>query len=89
MEGLIPFVYKAIVQYRNGGKGVMGTWLNDSSSTYYMRLPGDSGRLQPSDIQIFRSDCGFAAGSSPPPEGKRFSSQSTGRHLTSRRAVKG
>ncbi|CAA2991069.1 Hypothetical predicted protein [Olea europaea subsp. europaea] len=83
MEGLIPFVYKAIVQYRNG----------ESSSAYYARLPGDSGRLQPSDIELFQSDCGFAAGSSPPEDTKRFSSTAVqspvGRHLTSWSAIKG
>ncbi|KAL1545539.1 hypothetical protein AAHA92_22253 [Salvia divinorum] len=54
MEGLIPLVYKAIVQYRNGG-GVIGAWLDDThSAAAYMRLPGDSGRFAASDIQIFR-----------------------------------
>ncbi|XP_047983550.1 uncharacterized protein LOC125224229 [Salvia hispanica] len=49
MEGLIPLVYKAIVQYRNGA------WLDDThSAAAYMRLPGDSGRFAPSDVQIFR-----------------------------------
>ncbi|WOG94454.1 hypothetical protein DCAR_0313750 [Daucus carota subsp. sativus] len=44
MEGLIPFVYRAIVQYRNGGD--MGSFLSESPSAAYMRLPGDSGRFQ-------------------------------------------
>ncbi|XP_021911030.1 uncharacterized protein LOC110824826 [Carica papaya] len=52
MEGLIPLVYKAIVQYRNGSQG--------SPSTSYMRLPGDSGRFQTSDFQLFPSN-------NPPP----------------------
>ncbi|KAL3640665.1 hypothetical protein CASFOL_015633 [Castilleja foliolosa] len=64
MEGLIPFVYKAIAQYKNGGQGnnIIGTWLNESPSASYMRLPGDSGRLS---IQLFRPDCGFTTCSPP------------------------
>ncbi|KAL1359739.1 hypothetical protein HN51_005074 [Arachis hypogaea] len=47
MEGLIPFVYKAIMQYKYGNEGVAsGTWICDSPSYSYMRLPGDSGRFQ-------------------------------------------
>ncbi|CAL5389716.1 unnamed protein product [Camellia sinensis] len=61
MEGLIPFVYRAIMQYKNGGEGgFMESWLNDSPSASYMRLPGDSGRFQTSDIQLFRSDYCFS-----------------------------
>nr|AGS78084.1 legume-specific protein [Aeschynomene virginica]AVX32586.1 legume-specific protein [Aeschynomene sp. (353)] len=46
MEGLIPFVYKAIMQYKNGNEGSIGTWISESPSYSYMRLPGDSGRFQ-------------------------------------------
>nr|DAD26528.1 TPA_asm: hypothetical protein HUJ06_027996 [Nelumbo nucifera] len=54
MEGLIPYVYRAIVQYRTGGQPPMaGTWFDESP---YMRLPGDSGRFQSSEIQLFRPD---------------------------------
>ncbi|KAK4377521.1 hypothetical protein RND71_003817 [Anisodus tanguticus] len=49
MEGLIPFVYKAIVEYKNG----RATWMPESPSASYMRLPGDSGRFETSDIQLF------------------------------------
>ncbi|KZV37868.1 hypothetical protein F511_31211 [Dorcoceras hygrometricum] len=63
MEGLIPFVYKAIVQYKSGGQGMIRTWLNESPSSAYMRLPGDSGRFLTSEVQIFRQDREF----SPPP----------------------
>ncbi|OMO66415.1 hypothetical protein CCACVL1_21174 [Corchorus capsularis] len=50
MEGLIPFVYRAFVQYKNGREGVLATWFNESPSASYMRLPtGDSGRFQFSD----------------------------------------
>ncbi|MBA0848771.1 hypothetical protein Goshw_006938 [Gossypium schwendimanii] len=60
MEGLIPFVYRAIIQYKNGRQGhhVLATWFNDSPSASYMRLPtGDSGRFQASDTQqLFQSE---------------------------------
>ncbi|KAI3959953.1 hypothetical protein MKX01_030244 [Papaver californicum] len=66
MEGLIPFVYRAVVQYRNGGRQAsdMGdsTWYSESPSTsYYMRLPtgGDSGRLQnttTNQVELFSSN---------------------------------
>ncbi|KAF8029305.1 hypothetical protein BT93_E1862 [Corymbia citriodora subsp. variegata] len=59
MEGLIPFVYRAIVQYRNGNQGPLTTWLPESPSASYVRLPGDSGRFQASDIHFFRPDSGF------------------------------
>ncbi|CAH8350811.1 unnamed protein product [Eruca vesicaria subsp. sativa] len=36
MEGLIPFVYRAVMQIRYG---------DEVSSSCYVRLPGDSGRL--------------------------------------------
>ncbi|KAE8692441.1 hypothetical protein F3Y22_tig00110833pilonHSYRG00062 [Hibiscus syriacus] len=52
MEGLIPFVYRAIVQYKNGKEEhhVLASWFNDSPSASYTRLPtGDSGRFQMSD----------------------------------------
>lgn len=41
MEGLIPYVYKAITQYRNAGGGTSTIWLNESPSASYTRLPGD------------------------------------------------
>ncbi|CAK8574980.1 unnamed protein product [Lathyrus sativus] len=48
MEGLIPFVYKAIVQYKNGKERTnISSWFCDSPSYSYMKLPtGDSGRFQ-------------------------------------------
>ncbi|OWM81790.1 uncharacterized protein LOC116197452 [Punica granatum] len=55
MEGLIPLVYRAIVQYKNGNQGPSSAWFPESPSTSYMRLPGDSGRFQASDLQFFRS----------------------------------
>ncbi|KAF1883938.1 hypothetical protein Lal_00038293 [Lupinus albus] len=48
MEGFIPFVYKAIMQYKNRKEGPIGSWIFDTPSYSYMRLPGDSGRFQDS-----------------------------------------
>ncbi|KAG5009849.1 hypothetical protein AAZX31_07G128900 [Glycine max] len=46
MEGLIPFVYKAIMQSKGDKEGhPIGSWLCESPYSY-MRLPGDSGRFQ-------------------------------------------
>ncbi|BAT97185.1 hypothetical protein LR48_Vigan11g124200 [Vigna angularis] len=56
MEGLIPFVYKAIMQYKNGRQGPIVSWLCDSSSYSYMKLPGDSGRFQTSASSLFGSE---------------------------------
>lgn len=69
MEGLIPYIYKAIVQHKEGDQGVAhqswrlihGSSSSSSSSplsaSSYMRLPsGDSGRFQAvSDINILPS----------------------------------
>ncbi|WVZ98842.1 hypothetical protein U9M48_044219 [Paspalum notatum var. saurae] len=47
MEGLIPFIYRAIVQYKKEGQVSLGDLFFDepsSSPTSYFRLPGDSGR---------------------------------------------
>ncbi|GFY82634.1 hypothetical protein Acr_02g0008740 [Actinidia rufa] len=85
MEGLIPFVYRTIVQYKNGGQGLVGSWLSESPSASYMRLPGDSGRFQVSDVQLFRNDCGFSA-SSPPPSAAQIG-VSTAVHSPVRRRV--
>ncbi|GFQ04807.1 hypothetical protein PHJA_002624700 [Phtheirospermum japonicum] len=72
MEGLIPFVYRAILQYKNGGQGVLGTWPNESPSASYVRLCGDSGRFSTSDhLQLFRPDCDFSASTPPPSPAKR------------------
>ena len=67
MEGLIPFVYRAIMQHKNGNQAhlPLGSWFNESPSASYMRLPGDSGRFQTSDVQLFRSEYGFSSTSSP------------------------
>ncbi|KAI3966852.1 hypothetical protein MKW92_011564 [Papaver armeniacum] len=53
MEGLIPFVYRAVLEYRNGGGS--STWYSESPSTSYLRLPtGDSGRF--SEVQLISSN---------------------------------
>lgn len=64
MEGLIPFVYKAIMQYKNGREGPIVSWLCDSPSYSYMKLPGDSGRFQTSASSLFGSDYGLSSSSS-------------------------
>ncbi|CAL9754328.1 unnamed protein product [Musa acuminata subsp. burmannicoides] len=58
MEGLIPFVYKAIVRYKNGGQvsNIGSLLFHDSPSASYVRLPaGDSGRFLSSDVRFFPS----------------------------------
>lgn len=45
MEGLIPFVYRAVMQIRYGDDSSL-------SSSYYVRLPGDSGRFERSDFEV-------------------------------------
>ncbi|KAK6943613.1 hypothetical protein RJ641_024715 [Dillenia turbinata] len=60
MEGLIPFVCRAIQRYKNGGQVSIMTILSDSPSASYIRLPGDSGRFQAPDFQFLRSDYGFS-----------------------------
>ncbi|PWA43732.1 hypothetical protein CTI12_AA532890 [Artemisia annua] len=58
MEGLIPLVYRAIMQQKEEVPSV---------SSSYVRLPsGDSGRFQASNINIFRSDKGFSSSSTSP-----------------------
>lgn len=47
MEGLIPLVYKTIMQYKSGKEGAIGSWICESPSYSYIRLPtGDSGHFQ-------------------------------------------
>ncbi|KAJ0259617.1 hypothetical protein HA466_0059420 [Hirschfeldia incana] len=45
MEGLIPFAYRAFMQIRYGDDSSL-------SSSYYVRLPGDSGRFERSDFEV-------------------------------------
>jgi hypothetical protein len=51
MEGLIPFIYRAVAQYRKEGQVSFGDLFFDepspsSPTSCYFRLPGDSGRYQ-------------------------------------------
>ncbi|XP_019099872.1 PREDICTED: uncharacterized protein LOC109132591 [Camelina sativa] len=48
MEGLIPLVYKAVMQIRYGDESSS----QQLSSSYYVRLPGDSGRFGRSDLDV-------------------------------------
>lgn len=64
MEGLLPFLYRAIVHYANGGQTPIGNpFTNESPSAsprapYYVRLAGgaaDSGRLRFAEVPVFPS----------------------------------
>uniref|UniRef100_A0A803NCY3 Uncharacterized protein n=1 Tax=Chenopodium quinoa TaxID=63459 RepID=A0A803NCY3_CHEQI len=58
MEGLIPYLYKAIVHHKEAQHGTTESWLYGSSpSASYTRLSsGDSGRFQPvSDVNVSSS----------------------------------
>ncbi|KAI3435339.1 uncharacterized protein J3R85_006273 [Psidium guajava] len=56
MEGLIPFVYRVVVEYKNGKQGPLGPLFNESPSASYARLPRDSGRTQIMDLQVIQPD---------------------------------
>ncbi|XWS28789.1 hypothetical protein CRYUN_Cryun25bG0101300 [Craigia yunnanensis] len=44
MEGLIPFIYRVIIQYRTGEQPTTEGYLfNEPHPAPYARLPGDSG----------------------------------------------
>ncbi|KAK1412946.1 hypothetical protein QVD17_34578 [Tagetes erecta] len=79
MEGLIPFVYRAIMQQKNaGGQSLFRSALNDSPSSSYVRLPtGESGRFQASNFHILRSDHGFSTTSSPSGAHRRSAASSS------------
>ncbi|ERN01346.1 hypothetical protein AMTRI_Chr03g147250 [Amborella trichopoda] len=68
MEGLIPLVYRALVQYRGGAAAQAAlagsSWFSESPSAHYVRLPGDSGRFSQPEIQLFRQDRVFSGASS-------------------------
>ncbi|KAF0920985.1 hypothetical protein E2562_037900 [Oryza meyeriana var. granulata] len=63
MEGLLPFLYRAIIHYANGGQTPIGNpFINESPSAsprapYYVRLAGgaDSGRLRFAEVPVFPS----------------------------------
>ncbi|KAL4558007.1 hypothetical protein LXL04_036203 [Taraxacum kok-saghyz] len=79
MEGLIPFVYRAIMQQRNStGQSLLRSALNDSPSASYSRLPtGESGRFQATNFHVLRQDHGFSTSSSPSSAAHRRSGTST------------
>ncbi|XP_010554929.1 PREDICTED: uncharacterized protein LOC104824525 [Tarenaya hassleriana] len=64
MEGLIPFVYRAVMQFRYGDETPF--------SSYYVRLPGDSGRFGRPGFQV--SDLGSSSSSSCNTTSSGFSS---------------
>ncbi|CAN6439338.1 unnamed protein product [Victoria cruziana] len=82
MEGLIPFLYNAFVQSKNGNYGgaVGASWLAESPSATYVRLPGDSGRFQ-LEIPLIRPDLGSTSATT--------AVQSPVRRSASRRTVSG
>ncbi|MQL95314.1 hypothetical protein Taro_027978 [Colocasia esculenta] len=82
MEGLIPFVYRAIVQYRNGGQPPVGSsWFEyESTSGVYMRLLGDSSRFQAQEIQLFNSSPSRGTYSAPAPAQSPLRRSSSRRH---------
>ncbi|KAI9115985.1 hypothetical protein K1719_012915 [Acacia pycnantha] len=91
MEGLIPFLYRAIVQHKNGKEGPLGSFFSESPSYSYMRLPssGDSGRFQTSASALLSDNYGFTSSSSSSATQVLASSgvvQSPRRRLTPRRA---
>ncbi|CAL5095305.1 unnamed protein product [Urochloa decumbens] len=54
MEGIIPFIYRAVVQYRKEGQVSFTDLLFDEPSpSSYFRLPGDSGRYQVTASDLF------------------------------------
>ncbi|PKA63967.1 hypothetical protein AXF42_Ash004979 [Apostasia shenzhenica] len=77
MEGIIPFVYKVIIQYRNGEQAPTGASWYDSPSSSYVRLPGDSGRYQSLGLSQL-----FASSTMPSPAAAKQSPllRSTSRH---------
>lgn len=60
MEGLIPFVYRAVVEHKDGRQWPLSSWLEDPPTASYTRLSRDSGRLQ--DL---RSEYGVSMASPP------------------------
>ncbi|KAK8935769.1 hypothetical protein KSP39_PZI013418 [Platanthera zijinensis] len=80
MEGLIPLVYRAIIQYRNGERSSMGasSWFDDPPASSYVSLPGDSGRF--SDMSQF-----FPSTTVPPKPSLSYPRQPPTLRSTSRR----
>jgi hypothetical protein len=54
MEGLIPFIYRAVVQYRKEGQvSFADLFFDEPSPMSYFHLPGDSGRYQVTVNDLF------------------------------------
>ncbi|XP_020165656.1 uncharacterized protein [Aegilops tauschii subsp. strangulata] len=75
MEGLIPFIYRAVAQYRKEGQVSLADLLFDeqpssspTAASAYFRLPGDSGRHQ-----RFSGDSGAAGAARRSPAHRRRS----------------
>ncbi|XP_044460528.1 uncharacterized protein LOC123192145 [Mangifera indica] len=83
MEGLIPFVYRAIMQNKNGNGGPLGSWLSKSPSASYIRLPGDSGRFQASDMSLFQPDFGFSTSTTSAPASSSSTTTTTAQIILS------
>ncbi|KMZ65337.1 hypothetical protein ZOSMA_327G00090 [Zostera marina] len=87
MEGLIPMIYRAIVQYTNGGDlGSEGSSLHrhgaDSPSGPYMRLSSgksDSRKFcQPEHLQVSSESALSSSISSIPPHSRKISTINSG-----------
>ncbi|OEL24316.1 40S ribosomal protein S15a-1 [Dichanthelium oligosanthes] len=64
MEGLIPFIYRAVVQFRKDGQVSFGDlFFDEPSPTSYFRLPGDSGRYQVTANDLFSRTAAVDSGS--------------------------
>ncbi|KAL5747934.1 hypothetical protein ACOSQ2_025231 [Xanthoceras sorbifolium] len=49
MEGLLPFIYRVIIQYRTAGgqePTMADSWFSESPPAPYARLPGDPGHFK-------------------------------------------
>ncbi|XXG75294.1 hypothetical protein AAC387_Pa07g3830 [Persea americana] len=77
MEGLIPYVYKAIVEYRKCEQGrKAGSRFKESPSASSSRLLGDSKQYQSSQMQFFEPDHALSL-SSPSSTSQLISSGTT------------
>lgn len=68
MEGLLPFIYKAIIRYKNGGHTpTIGSLVfHEYRSVSYIQLPaGESGRGESAAINFPSSPTATAAPESP------------------------
>ncbi|TXG74170.1 hypothetical protein EZV62_002749 [Acer yangbiense] len=71
MEGLIPFIYKVVIQYRAAGgqePTMADSWFRESPPpASYVRLPGDSGHFTPPHpCSTISPPTGFSTGNPSP-----------------------